>query len=152
VTAEPGPELARFTASPRDVRTLALVRGVCGVLALLGSLAMLLGRLPVPLFLIALLGIVLSLVWLRQARKLWRRAGTAKPATLVVHRAGFALDDTFIPFQQVTAFELDEERLDVKVALVNGEALRIDPQYRGVDIYTLVRTLQDALRATRRSK
>lgn len=150
--SEHGPELARFSASPHDQRTLAVVRGVSGVLALLGSVAVLLGRLSVPVFLVALLGLLMSLAWMRQARKLWRRVGTAKPATLVVHRDGFAIDDTFIPFEQVTAFEVDEERVDVKVALANGDSLRIEPQYQGVDIYSLVRTLQDALGATRSAK
>jgi hypothetical protein len=146
-----GPELARFSASPQDQRSLSVVRGVSGVLALLGSVAVLLGRLTVPVFLVALLGLLMSLAWMRQARKLWRRVGTAKPATLVVHHAGFALDDTFIPFEQVTAFAVDEERVDVKVELANGDSLRIEPQYQGVDIYTLVRTLQDALGQSRSS-
>jgi hypothetical protein len=152
VSDERGPELVRFQASPQDQRTLAAMRGVTGVLALLGSLALLLGRLPIPVFLVGLLGLAMAMAWLRQARKLWRGATTAKPATLVVHRAGIALDDTFIPFDQVTAFEVDEERVDIEVALASGDSLRIEPQYQGVDIYTLVRTLQDALGTTRRTK
>jgi hypothetical protein len=152
VSSERGPELARFQASAQDQRTLAALRGCTGVLALLGSLALLLGRLPIPAFLVALLGLAMSVAWLRQSRKLWRRARTAKLATLVVHRAGVAVDDTFIPFDQVTAFEVDEERLDVKVCLASGDTLRIEPQYQGVDIYALVRTLQDALGASQRTK
>jgi hypothetical protein len=152
VSDERGPELARFQASPQDQRTLALVRGGAGALALLGSLALLFARVPIPVFLIALLGIVMALAWLRQARKLWRRAGTAKPPTLVVHRAGIVHDDTFLPFEHVTAFEVDEERVDVKVCLAGGDTLRIEPQYQGVDIYTLVRTLQDALANARRTQ
>lgn len=144
-----GPELARFEADPQDQRALAVVRAVSGVVALLGSLAMLLGKLPIPLFLVALLGIAMSLVWLRQARKLWR--STAKPAVLGVHGAGLQIGDTFIPFEQVTAIELDPERLDVKVILSGGDTLRLEPPYRGVDIDTLVHTLQVALGASRRT-
>ncbi len=147
---ERGPELARFEADPHDQRTLAWVRGVSAVVAFLGSLAMLLGRLSVPLFLVAVLGLMMSLVWLRQARKLWR--GTAKPDVLVVYGVGFALNDTFIAFERVTAFEVDEDRLDIVVTLTGAAPMRIEPQYRGVDIYTLVRTLQDALGDPRRSK
>jgi hypothetical protein len=142
-----GQELARFEASASELRTFALVRGVCGVIALLASALTLLGSLPIPAFLIALLGVVISLVWLGQARKYWR--STAKPAQLVVYRAGFEVDQEFIPFTEVSHFEVDEDRLDVKVTLNSGDTRRIEPRYRGVDIYTLVRTLQDALTATR---
>lgn len=147
MSEERGRELARFEADPHDQRVLALVRGISGAVALLGSLAMLLGRLPVPLFLVALLGLVMSLVWLRQARRLWR--SKADPALLVVHAAGFVLGDTFFPFGQVTGFAVDEERLDVVVTMASGELLRIEPQYSGVDIHSLVVTLQDALGASR---
>ncbi|HEX5658365.1 MAG TPA: hypothetical protein VFX59_14280 [Polyangiales bacterium] len=144
-----GPELARFEASRSDQRALALLRGVTGVLALLGSVATLLGKLPIPAFLVALLGLVMSAVWLGRARKLWRGAGTAKLAALVIYRSGITVNDAFLPFEQVTTFEVDEERVDVKASLTNGDTLRIEPQYQGVDIYTLVRTLQHALGASR---
>ncbi|HEY6879679.1 MAG TPA: hypothetical protein VI299_16745 [Polyangiales bacterium] len=147
-----GPELARFTASPRDLTMFALVRGISGVAALLGSLLMLLGRLPIPLFLVALLGLAMSAAWLRQARKLWRQARTAKPAALVVYRSGYEVDRAFTPFDHVAAFEVDLERVDVKVTMTDGETRRIEPQYQGVDLDELVRTLQDALTATRSTK
>jgi uncharacterized iron-regulated membrane protein len=151
-----GPVLQRFEADRRDLKIFAWVRGLSGLGALAGSVAMLLGRLSIPLFMVALLGMVMSVVWMRQARKLWRASGTAKPAALVVHRAGVALvsgtpdvSDTFLPFERVTRFEVDEDRVDVRVTMRDGETVRIEPQYQGVDIYALVRTLDDALTATR---
>lgn len=140
-----GPELARFEASPRDLITFAVVRAISGLAVLTGSVLMLLGRLPIALFLVALLGLAMSAVWLRQARKLWRESRTARPAALVVYRGGFEVDGSFTPFDHVEVFEVDLERVDVKVTLRNGETRRIEPQYQGVDLDTLVRTLQDTL-------
>ena len=145
---ERGPELARFEASPSDQRALAYLRAVCAVLAGVGAVVVLLGRVSVPVFLIALLGLLISLAWLGQARRLRRAAAHSVPTALVVYRAGFLLMDArrndWLAFSDVERFEVDEERVDVLVTKRDASTLRIEPQYTGVDIYELVHTLDNA--------
>jgi hypothetical protein len=145
---ERGPELARFEASPSDQRALAYLRTVCAVLAGSGALVVLLGKVSVPVFLIALLGLLISLAWLGQARRLRGAAAHSEPTALVVYRAGFALlaprRNDWIPFADVERIEVDEERVDVLVTKRDASTLRVEPQYTGVDIYELVHTLDNA--------
>ena len=61
---ERGRRLIRYEVSEREQRTLARVRTVSALLAFAGAATMLLGRLPVPVFLLALLGLSVSLLWL----------------------------------------------------------------------------------------
>ncbi|MET0341060.1 MAG: hypothetical protein ABW252_08655 [Polyangiales bacterium] len=143
-----GPELARYEASPSELRALARVRMVSALVAFGGAVAMLLGELPVPVFLLALLGLVLSLAWLGQARRASRAARSAHRDALTVHARGLWLEEAarnvWCSWDDVTEIEVDEERLDVLVRLRAGPPLRIEPRYPGVEIHELVRTLNDA--------
>lgn len=143
-----GPELARFEASPSDLRALAHLRTLCALLAGVGALVVLLGKVSVPVFLIALLGLLISLAWLAQARRLRRTAAHGVPAALVVYQSGFLLTDDrrndWLAFSDVKSFEVDEERVDVLVTKRDASTLRIEPRYTGVDIYELVHTLDNA--------
>jgi hypothetical protein len=147
-TSGRGPELARFEGSPADQRALAYLRATCAVLASLASVAVLLGDVPIPVFLVALLGLLISLVWLAQARRFLRAAAAPERPCLVVYRAGFALSEPgrndWVSFSDVRRFEVDEERVDILVTKENAPPLRIEPRYTGVDIYELVHTLDKA--------
>jgi hypothetical protein len=146
--AELGPLRRRFDVAPGDQRTLALVRGGAALLAALGSVALLLADVPLPVFMAALLGLLMALVWLGQARRALRVSRTAGAHYLGVYRDGFVLAEgervTRVPFGRVDGLDIDEERLDIVVKLSTGETLRLEPRYPGVAIHDLVRSLQEA--------
>ncbi|MDB4991268.1 MAG: hypothetical protein JWN04_6446 [Myxococcaceae bacterium] len=143
--SERGAEVARFEVSSSDQRALAYLRGICAVLALVGALSMLLGKLPVALFMVALLALLLSVAWLAQARRLVRAARDEKRPALVAHTHGLLIEDAarndWLPWTDVARIEVDEERLDIVVTKRDAQTLRIEPRYEGVDLYELVRTL-----------
>jgi len=140
--------LARFATDPRDQRDLARVRMASALLASVAAIATFFGKLPIPAFLVALLGLVISMVWLRQARRAAASARRSAPEALVVHALGFALDEGerthWVPWRNVLNVEVDEERLDIVVQQSDADPLRIEPRYPGVEIHELVRTLEDA--------
>ena len=148
---EHGAIVARFEVSAGDQRALAYLRGICALLALAGAGAMLLGRLSVTLFMVALLAVLLSLAWLAQARRLSLAARAKVRPALTAHTNGLLLEEPnrneWLAWTDVTRIEVDEERLDVLVTRRDETTLRIEPRYRGVDLYQLVHTLSEAWRS-----
>lgn len=149
--AELGPLLHSFIADAGDQRSVALVRLGSAVLALCGVTFLLLSRVPLPVFLVALLGGLMALVWLgkaARAHKLSREAGSYR---LEVYREGLRLLEaqhvTTLRFADVDAIAVDEERLDIVVKRKDGSPLRLEPRYPGVEIHQLVHTLQSAAQA-----
>lgn len=146
--SERGPILARFEVSAGDQRALAYLRGICALLALGGAFAMLLGRLSVTLFMVALLAVLLALVWLAQARRLARAARSAIRPALTAHAHGMLVEEPsrneWLAWADVVQIEVDEERLDIVVTRRDKTTLRIEPRYQGVDLYRLVHTLTQA--------
>jgi len=145
-----GPLLVRFEVSASEQRALSRVRMTSAVVAFLGACTMLLGKLPVPVFLLALLGLTLSVAWFAQARRMSRAARAAHRDALAVHAAGLHIDEAgrnlWCSWADVSEVSIDEERLDVVLSLRDAPPLRIEPRYPGVDIHELVRTLDDARR------
>ncbi|MDB4973212.1 MAG: hypothetical protein JWN48_1553 [Myxococcaceae bacterium] len=149
--SERGEVLARFEVSSSDQRGLAYLRGICALLALVGAGLMLLGKLPVPLFMVALLAVLLSVAWLAQARRLSRAARDPKRPALIAHAGGLALEEAgrndWLSWSDVVRIEVDEERLDIVITKRDAATLRIEPRYQGVDLYDLVRTLDGIWRS-----
>jgi hypothetical protein len=145
-----GELLARFQVDPREERSFARIRLASALLGALGSAALLLGRLPVGVFMIGVLGLLVSLAWLRQARKAKVRAAQAGDHHLVVYKRGLLLAEgdtqTWLAWSDVRAVEVDEERLDIVLERSGGTVppLRIEPRYPGVEIHELMRTLRNA--------
>jgi hypothetical protein len=146
--SERGPLLRRFDTDPREQLSFARVRTLSALLALAGATAMLFGKLPIPALLIALLALLISLVWLRQARRAAASARSGRAEALRVHQLGFALDEGerthWVAWSNVESIAVDEDRLDIVVKCRDAARLRLEPRYPGVDIYELVRTLDDA--------
>lgn len=149
--AELGPLLRRFDVAASDQHSVALVRAGSAILAGLGSLALLLADVPLPVFLAALLGLVMSLVWFRQARRARRLSHDTSAHHLSLHRDGFVVAEgeqhRSVRFDTVRDIAVDEERLDIVVKLQGDEVLRLEPRYAGVAIHDLVRSLQEACQA-----
>jgi hypothetical protein len=99
-------------------------------------------------FLAALLGLLMSLVWLGQ------RAGaafvTARPDAHTSASTGTVSywprdrAGTSAALRRRAGRTSDEERLDIVVKLSTGETLRLEPATRGGAIHDLVRSLQEA--------
>lgn len=146
-----GPLRVRFEVDAGEQRTLSRVRGVSALLAFAGAATLLLGELPLPVFLLAVLGLAVSLAWLRQSRKASRAARDAHRDALQVHEGGLFLDESqrtaWVPWREIEDIVVDEERLDVVVIRRGTPPLRIEPRFPGVDIYELMRTLNDARQA-----
>jgi hypothetical protein len=148
---ELGPLLHRFDVAARDQQGVAVVRGASALLAGACSVALLLAKVPLPVFLAAMLGLVMSLVWFRQARKALRLSHDTSAHHLSLHREGFVVAQgaqrRSVRFDTVRAIAVDEERLDIVVKLEGDEVLRLEPRYAGVAIHDLVRSLQEACQA-----
>lgn len=145
-----GALLARFEVDPHDERVLARVRAIAAVVTAAASVLLLLGDLPLPVFLVGVLGLFVSLVWLRAARRTAHRAPQANLHFLAVYQDGLLLSEgehrVAVLWTQVEDVEVDEERLDVVVTRRDAPPLRIEPRYAGVEIHQLVRTLRNAWR------
>jgi hypothetical protein len=145
---ELGPLLSRLEVSRADQRSLALVRGGAALLCALCASALLLARVSVPVFLTGLLGLVMSLAWLAQARRAARTARAPEAHHLSIHRAGLVVAEqgqlTRLRFADVADIAVDEERLDIAVRMRDGRCIRIEPRYPGVEIHELMRRLREA--------
>jgi hypothetical protein len=138
----------RFEVAAGDQRSVAWVRAGSAILAAVGSVCLLLADVPVPVFLAAVLGLLMSLVWLGQARRAQKLSRHAQAHALSVHRDGFELAEgehvRQVRFASVSDIAVDEEHLDIVVKLSAGERLRLEPRYPGVAIHDLVRSLHEA--------
>ncbi len=143
-----GPLRALFTVGADDQRSVARVRLVSAGVSGVGSLLLLLSDVPIAVFLAALLGLLMSLVWFAQARGAGRIARSVERYYLSVHRDGFLLSEGnqlhCVRFADVREIALDEERLEIAVARDGKEPLRVEPRYPGVEIHALVHTLRHA--------
>ncbi|MFT3922513.1 MAG: hypothetical protein QM778_08265 [Myxococcales bacterium] len=141
--------LARFEAEREAELSFARLRRTSAIVLAVGSLAVLLGRVPVAVFLVGALGLALSLAWLVQARRSARRARDPGATYLAVHAHGLEWADGFkapiwVAWNTVSELDVDEEHLDVRVSLKGASPLHIEPRYPGVEIHELVRTLRNA--------
>jgi len=143
--SERGQVVARYEVRAGDQRALAYLRAFCAVLALCGAIAMLLGALPLPLFMVAVLAVLLSVAWLAQSRRLAKAARATSRPSLTAYTHGLWIEEAtgneWLPWSDVMQIEVDEERLDVVITKREGARRRIEPRYGGVDLYELVHTL-----------
>lgn len=157
-----GPLQARFEVDPRDQRSVAWVRGVSALLAGGAALLVLAGSVSIPVFMAALLGLLMAFVWWRQATRARKLARVASSHHLAIYQHGFVIGEgdrtTQVRFADLEHIDVDEEHLDIVALFRAGRGgasrsedgrvrLRIEPRYPGVAIHDLVRTLQDAARA-----
>jgi hypothetical protein len=139
----------RFVGHAGAERAQARLRAACAALAGTGSLALLLARVPLAVFLVALLGTSLSLLWWREARRSARRARSPESIYLAIHADGLVWADPpratlWIPWTEIRELTVDEERVCVCVERHAAPPVYIDPCYPGVEIHELVRTLRNA--------
>lgn len=145
---ELGPLLQRLEVSRADQRSLALVRGGAALVCALCASWLLLSRVSLPVYLIGLLGLLISFAWLAQARRAARAGAAPQAHHLSIHRDGLLLAEagrlTRLRFAEMVDIEVDEERLDIAVRLRDGRCVHIEPRYPGVEIHELMRRLREA--------
>ncbi len=143
-----GALIQRFEVDAATELSLARLRFVAAGLASLGAVAMLLSSLPFVIMLVAVLSLLVSLGWMAKARSTEKRARSPQDHFLAVHAAGLDLADgpsrTWVMWASVTQIDVDEERLDIVVERADGEPLRLEPRYPGVEIHDLMHTLRNA--------
>jgi hypothetical protein len=109
---------------------------------------LLLADVPIAVFMAAVLGLLMALVWFGQGRTAQRVAKSVERYHLSVYRDGFLLSEgehvQRVRFSDVREIALDEERLDIVVTMASKEPLRVEPRYPGVEIHALVHTLRHA--------
>ncbi len=148
-----GPVIVRFDADPNQERTYARVRTVTACVSAAASALVLLSNVPVAVFLVALLGLAISVVWLFEARKAAQRAETPQTAFLAAHARGLLWADgprppIWVAWDEVMDLDVDEERLTVRVTRKAAPPLHIPPRYPGVEIHELVFKLRKAWAAS----
>jgi hypothetical protein len=152
--AETGPLLVRYEVDPAAERSLAVLRSVAAVVVIAAAALVVAGRrVPIPVFLAALLGLLIGPLWLVQARRARARAHEPERHFLAVHARGLWLcegkEPRWIPFHELTGVIIDEERLDILLVRPDGEPIRLEPRYPGVAIGDLMATLRNAWLAGR---
>lgn len=149
---ELGALLWKLEVAPGDQRFLAWVRGSCALMAAACAILVLLAKVPVPVFLAAVLGLLMALVWLRQAARAARSARAPEAHYLAAYQHGLVVREaqkvTRVLFVDVRAIEQDDDVLDIVLQLRNGTRLRIEPRYPGLAIHELVAKLQEAAKET----
>jgi hypothetical protein len=152
--ADASPELGavveRFEVDATDMRIFAWARGLLGLFALVSAGLLLASRVPVVIFGVAVLGVLIALMWLRQARVAHARARAPEEHSLTVHEHGLVLREgprvCSVAWSEVRAVEVDEERLDIVLKRNTGDTLRVEPRYAGVALDELMRRLSEAWR------
>lgn len=157
-----GPLRERFEVGSADQRSVAIVRGGAALLGGGCAVLLLLADVPIPVFMAAVLGVLMALVWWMQARRAARIARAPDAHSLAIHQHGFVIHDgashTAVRFADLESLSVDEERLDIVAVFradpgPNGDrgaarpSLRIEPRYPGLAIHELVRRLQGAAEA-----
>jgi hypothetical protein len=137
----------RFEVDRSALDTAAALRGAAAMLAGVAGLWLLaVAQAWVPRAL-ALAGLVFAFFW---GRAQWRHLRTRErvsgylelaPATLVISDGSAT---RHIALADVRSVEVDDDRLEVLLQLASGEALRVEPQYRGVGLHELARLLHEA--------
>jgi hypothetical protein len=149
-----GPLLVRYEVDPAAERGLALLRTVAALAVIAAAALVVAGRrVPIPVFLAALLGLLMGPLWLVQARRARARAHEPERHFLAVHARGLWLcegkEPTWIDFRDLSGVIVDEERLDILLVRRDGEPIRLEPRYPGVAIGDLMATLRNAWLAGR---
>jgi hypothetical protein len=143
-----GAMVARYTVDRTDMRIFALVRATVAVLALAASGLLLISRVPVVIFGVALVGLLVPLVWLRQAKTARLRAASPEAHCLELYAGGLVLREgpraTALDYREISGFAVDEERLDIVVKRTHGPDFHIEPRYAGVAIHELMDRLSSA--------
>ena len=141
----------RFEASSSAELSLARLRLVTALVALMASLAVLLSKVPVPVFLVALVGTLVSVAWIRLGLVARKRATRPSAYFLELYASGLAIGDgprvQWLPWSEVCDIDVDEERLDIVVCVRGREPVRLEPRYPGIAIHDLMATLRNAWRA-----
>jgi hypothetical protein len=145
-----GQFLRRFEASASAELSLARLRLVTATVALMASVAVLLSKVPVTIFLVALVGVLISLAWIRQGLQARKRALRPSQFFLELCARGLLIGEgarvQWLPWGEVCDIAVDEERLDIVLKVRVGGPVRVEPRYPGIAIHDLMATLRNAWR------
>lgn len=131
-------------ASTTALRTVAVV-------VTLGAIVALAFTLPnwVGLF-FAVLGVAAAAGWTAMIARARRRVAGAVTLRLTPDGLHYldGVSTLDLPWSEIDAVDVDEDRLDVRIARRGAAPLRIEPMFRGASVYQLADAIRDAWRAS----
>ncbi|UJR80551.1 hypothetical protein [Sandaracinus amylolyticus] len=130
--------------------SVALLRSVAIVVVLLSIGGLALGLRNWVGLLFSIVGLAACAAWVALVGRSRRRARGNVSLRLEPDALRFVDGATTIelPWSEITAVEVDEDRLDVRVARHDADPLRIEPMFRGASVYDLADAISAAWRAS----
>jgi hypothetical protein len=142
----------RLVVDARGEREIAGLRVVAAIVALIGGLWLLALPYPVPRA-FAVAGLLFAAVFLRRAMRTRTRSLDATRHYLELGRDALGLregDATIVvPWAEVSAVRIDDDRLVVIVELRDARPLEIEPRFQGLALHELGAAIQQAFSAAR---
>lgn len=147
-----GEQSIRLALDERGERSAAKLRIAAALVVVVASVWLLALPYPVPRA-FAVAGLLFSALWL--ARSLRQQAEVRDPAQhylelspeFLLLRSGAAQDR--VPWPEVAALAVDEERLLLRVARRRGPPLEIEPRYQGLGLHALHAAVEAARQRAR---
>lgn len=144
----------RLALDERGERSAAVLRTAAALVVAVASAWLLALPYPVPRA-FAVAGLLFAVLWV--ARSVRQRAELRDPAEhylelspdALLLRSGAAQDR--VPWPEVTALAVDEDRLLLRVARHRGPPLEIEPRYQGLGLHALHAVVEAARQRSKRS-
>lgn len=97
--------------------------------------------------LLALAGVVFSVIWVALARRSVRQLLRAGDHYLDIGTGGFTLtagaEQRFVAWSDLEAVEIDEDRLLVRLRVTGADSMLVEPQYGELGLRELAKTIED---------
>ena len=142
------PATLRYELDVRAEREAALLRSAGAIVALIAGTWLMVLPYAVPRV-FAAAGFVFAILWLVRALRIRQRIRSAGEHYLELAEDALRLRDGAqlheLPWSEVAAVSIDEDRLLLRIARRDGGVLEIEPRYRGAGLHALC----DAIRAAR---
>ncbi len=130
----------------REVRDRTVLRMIATLPALLGGLWLLWIADSLLLRVLAVAGVVFSVIWVGLARRSVRQVASAGDHYLDIGDRGLTLkagaQSRSLPWSEVDAVEIDEDRLAVRVRVRGADSLLVEPQYGELGLRELAEAIE----------
>jgi hypothetical protein len=136
----------RLLLDVREVRDRTLLRLIASLPAFAGGLWLLWISETLLLRALALSGLVFATIWVVLARRSVRQLAVAGEHYLDIGANGFRLmsgaEERFLPWSDIDAVEIDEDRLVVRLRVRGADSLLVEPQYGELGLRELAATIE----------
>lgn len=137
----------RLFLDVREVRDRMLLRMVASLPAFAGGVWLLWIADSLLLRVLALAGVVFSVIWVVMARRSVRQLLRAGDHYLDIGTGGFTFmagaEQRFVTWSDLEAVEIDEDRLLVRLRVTGADPILVEPQYGELGLRELAKTIED---------